>query len=198
MSLEASQGVIRRVECRECGRTLGSHNRSGLCEFHKGRKLRVGLCRTCPAATTKGNRSGYCVACREKTVGQREAKRKAAQERYARNRVVVVSPCRHCQIRQVSRARGLCFRCSRDAAIRNLYPTTSKYANKGISADGEDDFEPQPCPEPTEAIPGTEAKLAVLEARAAARVELWHGGDVRFVFDSRGIAIFKGDDDDDY
>lgn len=194
MALEASQGAIRR-RCSVCDRRIHGTNTSGLCQFHRAGK-KGGLCRSCPAVLTLANRSGYCTACHEQTDEQREARRIRQRECYRER--VEGEACRHCRIRQVSRARGLCFRCSRDAAIRNLYPTTSKYANKGISADGEDDFEPQPCPEPTEAIPGTEAKLAVLEARAAARVELWHGGDVRFVFDSRGIAIFKGDDDDDY
>lgn len=38
-------------------------------------------------------------------------------------------------------------------------------------------FRPAPCPEPTDARPGSPKKFAVLMARIEAGVELWHDGD---------------------
>ena len=71
--------------------------------------------------------------------------------------------CGHCGWRVVSRARHLCFACSRDSDVRALYPSTSKFGRRGLGTGN------QQCPlppEPTDAIPGTPAKVAILEERA--------------------------------
>jgi hypothetical protein len=55
-----------------------------------------------------------------------------------------------------------------------LYPSTSKFARRGVS-----NFcgqAPLP-PEPTEALPGTAEKVVVLEERARRGLALWHPGD---------------------
>jgi len=39
--------------------------------------------------------------------------------------------CRHCHEKKASRSRGLCFGCYNAPAIRDLYPSTSKYVTKG-------------------------------------------------------------------
>lgn len=181
MSLEASQGAIRR-RCAVCGRRIHGTNTSGLCQFHRATKD-GGLCRSCPAVLTMANTTGYCVACWEQTDEQREAKRVIERERYRQQ--VDGKACQHCQIRKITRARGLCFRCSTDAAIRNLYPSRNKYARDPDAMDRED-YEPSPCPEPTDALPGTRDKVAVLRERMAARVALWHEGDPRFTSDEQG------------
>lgn len=49
-----------------------------------------------------------------------------------------------------------------------------------------EDYEPQPCLEPTGALPGTSDKVAVLQARMTARVSLWHGADARYTSDAEG------------
>lgn len=201
MSLEASQGTIWRVECRVCGRRLTARNRSGLCEYHRGTLLEGPrtLCRCCPAALTAANKSGYCCACSEATAKAREDKRRRDRARYKRNRAAASKiPCCHCKRRKAYTVRGLCWTCLQDPEVRVLFPSTSKFARKGGAMDDEEnEYIPSPCPEPTNAIPGTDAKVAILEARLAARVELWHEDDVRFEHNSRGVAVFTGGDDAD-
>jgi hypothetical protein len=79
--------------------------------------------------------------------------------------------CRHCNRVRANRPRGLCWSCYYKPGVRDLYPSTSKFARRGL-----DDFTgkaPLP-PTPTHALPGTPEKLAVLEQRARLRQALWH------------------------
>lgn len=79
--------------------------------------------------------------------------------------------CRHCQKTKSNRPRGLCWSCYYTPGVREQYPSTSKYARRGIS-----DFNGRiRLPdEPTDALPGTPEKVAVLEERARQGVSLWH------------------------
>jgi hypothetical protein len=79
--------------------------------------------------------------------------------------------CRHCQKVRANRPRGLCWSCYYNPEIRARYPSTSKYGRRGL-----DDFSgPAPLPStPTQALPGTPEKIAVLAERARLRQELWH------------------------
>jgi hypothetical protein len=70
----------------------------------------------------------------------------------------------------------LCWRCALDPALRELYPSTSKFGRWAIGA--ELDFMGAGAePEPTQAWPGTPDKIAVLAARVAARQQLFHPAD---------------------
>ena len=69
--------------------------------------------------------------------------------------------CRHCGRPRVYRPRG----------VRERYPSTSPFALGGVG--GANRAAPLP-PEPTSAPRGTPEKLAVLEARAAAGLQLFH------------------------
>lgn len=81
-------------------------------------------------------------------------------------------PCRRCG-KPATRPRGLCWSCYHSPA-RDAFPSTSKFARRGVA----DRVGDPPLPaEPTGALPGSEEKLRVLEARAAARVRLWHPQD---------------------
>ena len=84
--------------------------------------------------------------------------------------------CRHCTKRKATRSRGLCWTCFYSPA-RALYAADGpqKYARRGVA----DTYAPRPLPEPTAARPGTPQKLAVIEARAAARLALFHPADAR-------------------
>jgi hypothetical protein len=82
--------------------------------------------------------------------------------------------CRHCQRPKVNRPRGLCWPCYYLPGVRELYPSTSKFGRRGV-AEGKALLPPLP----TDATPGSPAKIAVLEARAAAGVALWHPLDWR-------------------
>jgi hypothetical protein len=85
--------------------------------------------------------------------------------------------CRHCRCHVASRPRGLCWACYYCTGIRRRYPSTSKYARRGVR-----DFHGRSAlaPLPTPALPGSPEKVAVLRQRARMRVELWHPQDAGF------------------
>ncbi len=80
--------------------------------------------------------------------------------------------CRHCRTGKACRPRGLCCPCFATPSIRAQYPVAVTDRNRR----GVEDF----CgkaglpPEPTEALPGSAEKIAVLAARAELRQSLWH------------------------
>jgi hypothetical protein len=84
--------------------------------------------------------------------------------------------CRHCQKVRSNRPRGLCWSCYYRPGVRDQYPSTSKYARRGVS-----DFNGQTkvSGEPTVALPGTEEKVAILAERARMGLSLWHPKDAR-------------------
>jgi hypothetical protein len=84
------------------------------------------------------------------------------------------TPCRHCGQAPINRPRGLCWHCWHDAEVRDLYPpSVSKFARRGNGC-GHGGYR---LPEPTDALPGTEAKVRVLEERARRREQLFHPQD---------------------
>lgn len=86
-----------------------------------------------------------------------------------------MSRCRHCRGGRVSRPRGLCWACYYTPGVREQYPSTSKFAREGVGNRG---FRRSlPPPFPTDALPGTPEKIAVLAERARLGQELWHPED---------------------
>jgi len=82
--------------------------------------------------------------------------------------------CRHCNRIKANRPRGLCWSCYYTPGVRERFPSTSKFARRGV-----DDFNGTAvlAPVPTRALPGTPDKVAVLEERARRRQALWHPQD---------------------
>jgi len=79
--------------------------------------------------------------------------------------------CRHCQKVKPNRPRGLCWSCYYTPGVRDQYPSTSKFARRGVgNFNGRTKL--PPCP--TNALPGTPEKVAVLQERARMGVSLWH------------------------
>ena len=87
-----------------------------------------------------------------------------------------VPKCQHCKTNVGSRARGLCYGCYLEPEIRELYsaPLRQKFGPSEVV-----DFNgPTKKPDaPTEALPGTPEKVAVLEERAKLGLSLWHPRD---------------------
>lgn len=78
--------------------------------------------------------------------------------------------CRHCERVPANRPRGLCWTCYYSPGVRERYPSTSKFARRGLG-----NFNGlSSLPPPTEALPGTPEKVAVLENRALLHQELWN------------------------
>lgn len=74
----------------------------------------------------------------------------------------------------MNRPRGLCWSCYYRPGVRDLYPSTSKYARRGV----EDFYGPAPLPaRPTAATAGSDEKIRVLAERAKAKLSLWHPAD---------------------
>lgn len=80
------------------------------------------------------------------------------------------TPCVHCGV-MGTRPRGLCWRCHNQPEVRKLYraATDNGVPYTGGSRRGE----------PTNALPGTEEKIRVLEERAAKGLALFHPQDAR-------------------
>lgn len=89
--------------------------------------------------------------------------------------------CRHCQKTKSNRPRGLCWTCYYTAGVRELYPSTSKFARRGVG-----NFNGNaPLPDrPTDAPPGSEAKILILAERARLKQALFHPADARFAVTS--------------
>lgn len=87
--------------------------------------------------------------------------------------------CRHCSRGLVTRPRHLCWACYYAPGVRELYPSTSKFGRRGIG-----NFygrAPMP-PFPTQALPGTPEKIALLTQRAQQRQQLFHPDDALCAF----------------
>ncbi len=82
--------------------------------------------------------------------------------------------CRHCNEHPVNRPRGLCWGCYYRPGVREKYPSTSKFAYRGVG-----NFSGNaPLPvAPTSARPGSPEKLEILAERARMRQSLWHPMD---------------------
>jgi hypothetical protein len=85
--------------------------------------------------------------------------------------------CRHCRSAKVNRPRGLCWTCYYTPGVKELYPSTSKYARRGV---GNFNGVPPLPAEPTTAPPGSPEKAAVLAERARLQQSLWHPLDAKF------------------
>ncbi|HYH68671.1 MAG TPA: hypothetical protein VD866_28520 [Urbifossiella sp.] len=90
--------------------------------------------------------------------------------------------CRNCSKSKVNRPRGLCWSCYYTPGVKEQFPSTSKYARRGVG-----NFNGlAPLPDaPTSAAPGSPEKLAVLEQRAKLKQALFHPADATYVGDPR-------------
>lgn len=90
--------------------------------------------------------------------------------------VIMKARCRHCHRPKVNRPLGLCWSCYYKPGIRKLYPSTSKFAQRGVgNVTGS-----APLPDsPTQALPGSKEKVQVMRARAMSNQALWHPGDAK-------------------
>ncbi len=94
--------------------------------------------------------------------------------------------CRHCNRVPSNRPRGLCWSCYYRPGVRDLYPSTSKFARRGVA----DRVGRVPLPEePTKALPGSEAKVLILIERARKRQSLWHPDDAPMDIESRKLGV---------
>jgi len=89
--------------------------------------------------------------------------------------------CRHCERFLVIYSRRLCRFCWAEPDVRYLYPIQqgmNNQYNPTSKAIKDIDRSTDPLPaEPTEAWPGSPEKVEIMEARALARVSLFHPED---------------------
>jgi hypothetical protein len=94
--------------------------------------------------------------------------------------------CRHCGRAPTNRPRGLCWSCYYTPGVRDLYPSTSKFARRGV---GISNGRVQLPAVPTRALPGTPEKVAILEERARNHQGLWHPADAGMAPPARLLAV---------
>jgi hypothetical protein len=94
--------------------------------------------------------------------------------------------CRHCQRVQSNRPRGLCWSCYYKPGVREMYPSTSKFARRGV---GNFNGQSSLAAQPTSALPGTPEKVAILEERARLGLSLWHPLDAPMDAESRLLGV---------
>jgi hypothetical protein len=94
--------------------------------------------------------------------------------------------CRHCQRVPSNRPRGLCWSCYYTPGVRELYPSTSKFARRGV---GDFTGEARLAAQPTDARPGSAEKVAILEERARLGLSLWHPLDAPMDAESRRLGV---------
>jgi hypothetical protein len=82
--------------------------------------------------------------------------------------------CRHCHTGPVCRPRGLCWSCYYTPGVREQHPSMSKFAYR---SPGSFFMHSTPAEIPTQALPGSPEKVAVLMERASHGQELWHPQD---------------------
>lgn len=82
--------------------------------------------------------------------------------------------CRHCNQSKVNRPRGLCWSCYYRPGVRDQYPSTSKYARRGVGNFCGNTPVPTAA---TAARPGSAEKIAILAERARLKQTLWHPED---------------------
>lgn len=92
--------------------------------------------------------------------------------------------CRHCQKVKSNRPRGLCWSCYYAPGVRERFPSTSKFARRGV---GNFNRRSKLPPYPTDALPGTVQKVAALEERARLGVSLWHPLDATVAGSARAL-----------
>lgn len=97
--------------------------------------------------------------------------------------------CRNCRDprKKVNRPRGLCWDCYYSPGVRDRFVSVSGRGRRGVGNITRGGFKLAPTPTP--AAPGTEEKLAVMEARAAAGFAIFHPADARYPGDPRTLAF---------
>lgn len=113
-----------------------------------------------------GEISGWCLTCYQE---QETAKRR---EKAASGRPI----CVHCSKNVANRPRGLCWTCYYTPGVKELHPSTSKYARRGV---GNFAGAAPLAASPTDALPGTPEKLAVMQQRARLKQQIFHPLDAK-------------------
>jgi hypothetical protein len=83
--------------------------------------------------------------------------------------------CVHCCKRTPCRAGGLCTPCYNHPVVRSIYVGRTPEDHRGYGLGNMEGT----IPTPTDALPGTEEKMRVLEERARLGQRLWHPNDAR-------------------
>jgi hypothetical protein len=94
--------------------------------------------------------------------------------------------CRHCNKSRSNRPRGLCWSCYYTTGVREMYPSTSKFARRGV---GDFNGRTSMAAQPTSALPGSPEKVDVLCERARLGLSLWHPHDAPMDSESRKLGV---------
>lgn len=159
----------------------------------RGHHAKTKVCRHCLARLAARNRTGLCNLCRSATAPRESWERgKARLERLRQ----MTPLCLHCGQHPPKTFRGLCWSCSQRPEVRDLFPSSSRFAARRNDNPALDlqCYRPAPCVEPTSAPPGSAKKVEALAARLEAGVALFHSEDATF---ADGVCPVREDGDDD-
>ncbi len=166
-------GLRRTTVESTTGNSVNLRERSGRRYVHRGRRTRPGSVLARHVKSRSGGRTwDYAPtgACDGNQLSHDTSRRAC--------RVKHFQPCRHCgRTVKFLRPRRLCWTCYYTPGVKYLYPPTSKFARFGAGIGVAIFTGPRPLGEPTMASPGSEEKIAILEARAAAGQRLFHPQD---------------------
>lgn len=85
--------------------------------------------------------------------------------------------CKHCGKVGLTRSRGLCYACYQNYEIRKQYGSYTKVPF-GSEFNLDSRSRPLPLPDqPTEAVPGSEQKVAIMEQRLQSGRSIFHPHD---------------------
>jgi hypothetical protein len=149
--------------CATCSRRISVKNLSGQCFLCQpnNRQARVRRYCACGVKIRTDSTTGLCRKCYRETARRRNENQPL---------------CIHCGKHPFREKRGLCYACRLVPEIRDLYRKKTKYSP---TLEWQDVGKVPPCDTPTDAIPGTEAKIQAMAERARLRVGIFHPLDAR-------------------
>jgi hypothetical protein len=85
--------------------------------------------------------------------------------------------CQHCKRRQINRPRLLCWSCFYEPAIRQQYEAVRNQYMEPHNLNRDNNKKPRLPTYPTDALPGSAEKIAIMEARFAEGLAVFHPED---------------------
>ena len=85
--------------------------------------------------------------------------------------------CKHCERWTANKPRGLCQSCYNTPGVREMYPSTSKFARRGLLADNESTEDPPLAKTATETCPGSLERQEVYTQRIMEGRAMFHPDD---------------------
>lgn len=134
----------------------------------------VAACRHCWRVMATRSR-GLCATCYRRRVVRLRYPVCSSPERLPRR--VGVASCRRCGHDRVTRPRGLCWKCYYTPDVRGQYQPVSVFGSRVDASEPPRKTDGRLPGTPTDAIPKSDGKIAVMAERRERRETLFHPRD---------------------